>query len=183
MGLTCSCHMHWFTWSLPSFLLLYKHLLIRSSLMPKTQEFVLFFETSCVLCILDTSNSYQTLFLVLLPAIIIYQCCSEETYESYPLSSGLFPAVLLFACLHLPCRIFSRKDFLSNPCLWSLSCSSCSPGCHFAPLILTVASEILLEEPVITSIFFWFRGYDSSLLRSSSVLHWQCEIALCEWQS
>lgn len=71
-GLTCSCHIDWFTWSLPSFLLLYKHILISSSLMPKTQKFVLSFEVSCMLCILDTSNSYQTLFLVLLPAVIVY---------------------------------------------------------------------------------------------------------------
>ena len=48
------------------------------------------------------------------PTLIIRWCCSKETCKAYSLSSGLFPAVLSFDCLRLPCRMFSRDGFLSN---------------------------------------------------------------------
>lgn len=73
-----------------------------------------------------------------------------------------------------------------QPFPWSLSWSWCSLGCHLATV--TVASEIFLEEPVITPVFSCFRVYDSPLLRPS-MLHWQCEVMLwvavmtkeCSW--
>lgn len=82
-----------------------------------------------MLCVLDTDNSCS--YAVSGSPLLIDWCCSEETWDS--LSSELFPAVLLFVCLHLGFWVLSRDGFLS----------SLSPAHSLGPGVLLVATWLL----------------------------------------
>lgn len=162
-------------WSLTSFLLLHKHLMITYSL---KEEFIFWDDQRAL-----RFGYRQQLFI----------CCFWFSFVNrlvlFWRDLGLFVLWIISSsvvvCLPTPRLLGALQGWLPEqpfPC--SLPWSWCSPGCRLAAL--TVAREILLEEPAITSVFSCFRSYDSHLLRPSA-LH--CEVMLwvavmtkeCSW--